>query len=185
MPGAKIKDSTHPQADRFLRRSRLALALGFGGVLAIMLVTGGDALRVLNDFRRNDDRIRREFLFRDHVLSDIRSEVYVSGTYIRDYLLEPESARAESYRASLEQVRGQMETALESYGRQIAPEESTQYTALRAELNDYWGIWRRFFDGRRKSAVAWAMRSCAMRFFRAVRICSPSPTRSRPSMSSS
>ncbi len=140
MPGAKIKDSTHPQADRFLRRSRLALALGFGGVLAIMLVTGGDALRVLNDFRRNDDRIRREFLFRDHVLSDIRSEVYVSGTYIRDYLLEPESARAESYRASLEQVRGQMETALESYGRQIAPEESTQYTALRAELNDYWGI---------------------------------------------
>jgi len=135
-----VEDSTHPQTDRLLRRSRLALALGFGGVLAIMLLTGADALRVLNDFRRNDDRIRREFLFRDHVLSDIRSEVYVSGTYIRDYLLEPESARAESYRARLEQVRGEMETALESYGRQIAPEESTYYTALRAELNDYWGI---------------------------------------------
>jgi signal transduction histidine kinase len=135
-----VEDSTHPQTDRLLRRSRLALALGFGGVLAIMLLTGADALRVLNDFRRNDDRIRREFLFRDHVLSDIRSEVYVSGTYIRDYLLEPESARAESYRARLEQVRGEMETALESYGRQIAPEESTHYTALRAELNDYWGI---------------------------------------------
>jgi signal transduction histidine kinase len=128
------------KADPLLRRSRLALAFGFGGVLAIMLLAGGDALRVLNNFRRNDDRIRREFLFRNHVLSDIRSDVYVSGTYIRDYLLEPESARADAYRASLEQVHGHMEGALESYGSQIAPAESTHYTALRAELNEYWSI---------------------------------------------
>ena len=140
MPGPKVEDSNRPPGDRLLRRSRVALALGFGGVLAIMLLSGGDALRVLGNFRRNDDRIRRQFLFRDHVLTDIRSQVYVSGTYIRDYLLEPESARADSYRASLEQVRGQMESALESYGRQIAPEESTHYTTLRAELADYWGI---------------------------------------------
>jgi signal transduction histidine kinase len=138
MPGAN--HSNHPRADRLLRHSRLALALGFGGVLVIMLLAGADALRVLANFRRNDDRIRRQFLFRDHVLSDIRSDVYVSGTYIRDYLLEPESARADAYRASLEQVRRQMESALESYGSQIAPAESTHYTALRAELADYWGI---------------------------------------------
>jgi signal transduction histidine kinase len=136
----RAHDSNHPRADRLLRHSRLALALGFGGVLVIMLLAGADALRVLGNFRRNDDRIRRQFLFRDHVLSDIRSDVYVSGTYIRDYLLEPESARAEAYRASLEQVRRQMESALESYGSQIAPAESTHYTALRAELADYWGI---------------------------------------------
>ncbi len=140
MPRPKVEDSSHPRADRLLRRSRLALAVGFGGVLAIMLLSGADALRVLGDFRRNDDRIRRQFLFRDHVLTDIRSQVYVSGTYIRDYLLEPESARAETYRASLEQVRGQMESALESYGQQVAPAESTHYTALRAELANYWGI---------------------------------------------
>ncbi len=140
MSSRKTEDPSHPPGDRLLRRSRLALAVGFGGVLAIMLLSGADAIRVLGNFRRNDDRIRRQFLFRDHVLTDIRSEVYVSGTYIRDYLLEPESARAEAYRASLEQVRGQMESALESYGRQIAPAESTHYTALRAELADYWGI---------------------------------------------
>jgi signal transduction histidine kinase len=126
--------------DRLLRRSRLALALGFGGVLVIMLLSGADALRVLSDFRRNDDRIRRQFLFQNHVLTDIRSEVYLSGTYLRDYLLEPESDRAESYRESLEQVRREMESALKSYGSEVAPAENAEYIALRAQLTDYWEI---------------------------------------------
>ena len=126
--------------DRLLLSSRLALMVGFGSLLAIMALAGIDALRVLQSFRTNDDRIRRQFLFRNHVLNDIRSEVYVSGTYVRDYLLEPETERAEAYRASLEQVRVQMVSALDSYGRQIAPEEGKHYNALQTELAQYWGI---------------------------------------------
>jgi signal transduction histidine kinase len=118
----------------------LALVIGFGSLLAIMALAGIDALRVLQHFRSNDDRIRRQFLFRNHVLNDIRSEVYVSGTYVRDYLLEPETERAESYRVSLEQVRKQMVSALESYGHQLAPEEVRHYTALQTELTQYWSI---------------------------------------------
>src|ERR1700730_17492046 len=115
--------------DRLLLSSRLALIVGFGSLLAIMALAGIDALRVLQRFRTNDDQIRRQFLFRNHVLNDIRSEVYVSGTYVRDYLLEPEAERAEAYRASLEKVRVQMVSALESYRRQIAPEEVQHFTA--------------------------------------------------------
>jgi hypothetical protein len=126
--------------DRLLLSSRVALIVGFGSLLGIMALAGIDALRVLQSFRTNDDRIRRQFLFRNHVLNDIRSEVYVSGTYVRDYLLEPETERAEAYRASLEQVRVQMVSALDSYGRQIAPEEVKHYTALKTELAQYWGI---------------------------------------------
>ncbi|HWY49579.1 MAG TPA: ATP-binding protein [Bryobacteraceae bacterium] len=126
--------------DRLLLSSRLALMVGFGSLLGIMALAGIDALRVLQSFRTKDDRIRRQFLFRNHVLNDIRSEVYVSGTYVRDYLLEPETERAEAYRASLEQVRVQMVSALDSYGRQIDPEEVKHYTALQTELARYWGI---------------------------------------------
>jgi len=126
--------------DRLLLSSRLALIVGFGSLLGIMALAGIDALRVLQSFRINDDRIRRQFLFRNHVLNDIRSEVYLSGTYVRDYLLEPETERADAYRASLEQVRVQMVSALESYRRQIAPEEFQHYTALKTELTEYWGI---------------------------------------------
>jgi signal transduction histidine kinase len=121
-------------------RSRLALSVGFGGLLSVMALAGVDALRVLQQFRRSEDQIRLHYLSQNRVLNDIRSDVYVSGTYVRDYLLEPETERAEAYRRSLEEVRKHMEAALDSYGRQVAPAEVQHYTALRAELMDYWAI---------------------------------------------
>src|SRR5579864_963817 len=96
-------------------QSRLVLTLGFGGLLSIMALAGIDALRVLQQFRRSDDQIRRRYLSQNHVLNEIRSEVYVSGTYVRDYLLEPDADRADSYRNSLQESRRRMESALESY----------------------------------------------------------------------
>ena len=115
--------------------SRLALIVGLGSLLAIMAVAGIGALRVLENVRSRDEQIRRQFLSRNHLLNDIRSEVYLSGTLVRDYLLEPEPERAETNLSRLEEIRRQMESALESYGRQIDPED---YTALRTELAVYW-----------------------------------------------
>ena len=120
--------------------SRLALLIGFGGLLLIMALAGIDALRVLRQFRNNDEAIRRRYLSQNHVLNDIRSDVYVSGTYVRDYLLEPDPERAEAYRTHLEDVRRHMESSLEIYGRQATPEEFQHDSALRAELMNYWGI---------------------------------------------
>jgi signal transduction histidine kinase len=121
-------------------QSRLVLALGFGGLLSIMALAGIDALNVLQQFRRSDDQIRRRYLSQNHVLNEIRSEVYVSGTYVRDYLLEPDTERADSYRRSLEESRRRMESALESYHQDLAPNEIQHYSALRKELTGYWGI---------------------------------------------
>jgi signal transduction histidine kinase len=150
-PGAR-------SSDRIFFRSRFALAVGFGGLLSIMALAGIDALHVLQQFRRNDDQIRRRYLSQNHVLNDIRSDVYVSGTYVRDYLLEPDTERADAYRASLEEVRRHMESALEAYRREVAPREAQHYSALRAELMDYWGILAPIFQWdpaeRRRSGYA-------------------------------
>jgi CHASE3 domain sensor protein len=134
------RDSGARSSDRVFFHSRLALALGFGGLLAIMALAGVDALNVLRQFRRSDEQIRHRYLSQNHVLNDIRSDVYVSGTYVRDYLLEPDTVRADAYRASLEDVRRHMESSLESYRHAVAPTEAQHYSALRAELMDYWGI---------------------------------------------
>lgn len=123
-----------------LFRSRIALAVGFGGLLSIMALAGIDALRVLSHFRQRDNQIRRLYLAENHALNDIRSDVYVSGTYVRDYLLEPEPGRADAYRGNLEQVRKHMQAALDAYRLQVKPAGLQHYTALRAELNDYWSI---------------------------------------------
>jgi len=122
------------------RSSRTALVIGFGGLISIMALAGFDALRSLQQFRYSDDQIRRHYLSQNHVLNDIRSDVYVSGTYVRDYLMEPDMERAEAYRIALEDVRKRMEAALESYGHEVAPPEARHYTDLRAKLTDYWQI---------------------------------------------
>ena len=88
----------------------------------------------------NDDRIRRQYLFQNHVLNDIRSQVYLSGTYVRDYLLEPETNRADKVRISLQQLRQQMRSALDSYRSQLTPAQVKHYSALRAELGEYWRL---------------------------------------------
>jgi len=118
----------------------MVLAIGFGGLISIMALAGIDALRSLDQFRRGDDQIRRHYLAQDRLLNEIRSDVYVSGTYVRDYLLDADQQRAEAYRISLEDVRAHMESALESYGREVSAAESQHYTVLRAQLTDYWGI---------------------------------------------
>jgi signal transduction histidine kinase len=111
---------------------------GFGGLLTIVALGGVDALRVLRQIRRQDDQIRRQFLAQNHVLNDIRGQLYLSGTYVRDYVLDPEPGRAETYRSSVEAVRKQMESELESYGKQVQTGERVPYIALREELAKYW-----------------------------------------------
>jgi len=103
-----------------------------------MAVAGAGALRVLEHVRTRDETIRRQFLSRNHILNGIRSEVYLSGTLVRDYLLDPEAERADTFRASLEEIRRQMDSALASYGGEIDPEQAAHYTALRTELASYW-----------------------------------------------
>src|SRR5580704_4270075 len=124
-------------SDRVFFHSRLALTVGFGGLLSIMALAGVDALNVLRQFRRSDDQIRRRYLSQNQVLNDIRSDVYVSGTYVRDYLLEPDTDRAEVYRTGLGDVRKHMEQSLEMYGRQATPAEAEHYSMLRTELTRY------------------------------------------------
>src|SRR5665213_1078851 len=122
-----VLGATQSGADRAFFSSRLALLIGFGGVLLIMVLAGMDALGVFGRFRQADEQIRSRYLSQNHVLNEIRSDVYVSGTYVRDYLLEPDPERADAFRASLEEVRRHMESALESYKRQVAPTEAQQY----------------------------------------------------------
>ncbi len=130
----------NPRFDRLILNTRLALFIGFGGLLAITALAGIDTLRVLGQIQTNEEQIRQEFLFRNHVLNNIRSDLYLSGTYVRDYLLEPDFERAESYRSTLQKVRTEMDSALQSYESKLDPEQSKDYAALKIELARYWEI---------------------------------------------
>ena len=180
MTGADARDS-----DRLLLSTRFALGAGFGGLLAIMALAGIYGIRVLQQIRRNDNQIRRQFLLKNHALNDVRSQLYLSGTYVRDYLLEPEPSRAETYRASLEEVHRQMESALESFGHQLEPDQTKYYTELSAGLSNYWQILGPDFQmGQPASAGARDTLSSGMRSSLAARRCLRSRAESRTSTNS-
>lgn len=127
-----------PSSDRLSLSATFTLTLGFGSLLAIMALAGIDGIRMLRQIRRSDNQIRRQFLLENHALNDIRSELYLSGTYVRDYLLEPDPDRAETYRASLEEVHGEMDSAMNSYGQQPEWTQARHYAELAAQLSRYW-----------------------------------------------
>ena len=120
--------------------TRALLLAGFGGLLLLMAFAGFDAVGVLRETQTSNDRIRGEFVARNRALEQIRSDLYLSGTYLRDYLLEPDPAAAEIHRASLEKTRQEMDAALRSYEPFLPPQETAAFAGLRQQLAEYWRV---------------------------------------------
>jgi signal transduction histidine kinase len=118
--------------------SRMVLMVGFGGLLLLMGFAGADSLGTLRQIQQSNDEIREDFLSRTRALEQIRSDLYLSGTYVRDYLLEPESQKAEGHRLSLVQTRNEMDLALQKYAALLSKEESAPYHSLTQGLSGYW-----------------------------------------------
>ncbi len=78
-----------------VRHSSLILIVGFGGLLSLMAYAGWNTRRALDQTEHRRARIQQDFVFRSRLLNQIRADVYISGTYVRDYLLEPNLQRDE------------------------------------------------------------------------------------------
>ena len=97
------------------------------------------AARARKDFKESD-RIRDDFLLRTQVLERIRSDLYLSGTDVRDYLLEPNPGRAEGHRYTLLETRKDMDRALEQYSHLLGAGEAQPFRILTQELAAYWRV---------------------------------------------
>jgi hypothetical protein len=74
--------------------TRWLLLAGFGGLLLLMALAGLDGVRVLRSIQSRSDAIRNDFLERNRLLNQLRSDLYLSGTRARAYVLEPDPAKA-------------------------------------------------------------------------------------------
>ncbi len=120
--------------------SRLVLITGFGGLLILLLLAGFDGVRALRQIQADNDQIREDYVRRTRELERIRAGVYISGTYVRDYLLEPDIAKAESRRDELEQTRADVDSELASYRSRMNAAEAGALQALAASLDSYWKL---------------------------------------------
>jgi signal transduction histidine kinase len=127
------------------QRPWLVLVGGFGGLLLLMAAAETGALLFLNSLRHSGTELQSHFLARNRTLEQIRSNIYLSGTFARDSLLAPEVSGARAQIASLESLHRETETALERYALSLEPEESKPFQALRSEIEAYWKVLDRTF----------------------------------------
>jgi signal transduction histidine kinase len=129
--------------------TRAALLAGFGGLLILMAFAGVDAVSILRQIQTRNERLRNEFVDRSRTLEQIRSDLYLSGTYIRDYLLEPEANAADTHRESLEKTRRDMDAAIDRYNRLLPAQENAAFSGLQRELREYWRVLEPVLQGDR------------------------------------
>jgi len=126
----------------FRRRKahRLVLWLGFGGLIVCIVAAAAGTLASLDRVRKAETGIRRAFLGRMGALDQIRSQIYLSGTYVRDFLLSPDPSGAAAQTSRMGTLEEQTDAALDAYSRLVEPHELQPFQELRSEIQGYWEI---------------------------------------------
>ena len=132
-----------PLLPRAPRAASLVLWLGFGGLLLGILAAAIGTLTALDRVSGEETGIGKSFLERVGALDQMRSQIYLSGTYVRDFLLSPDASGAAAQGARLEALEVDTRKALDAYARSLDPAERQPFAALRAEIEDYWGVLKR------------------------------------------
>ena len=114
------------------------VAIALSGLLLLVVVSVAairskaqaiySQLDQLNDRHRQiESRLRR-----------LRSDVHLSGIFVRDYLLDTSRENAPEYRERLAEFRRTNLSTLAELESRVAPEEDARIASLRASLTGYW-----------------------------------------------
>lgn len=121
-----------------LLNMRRGLVLGFGVLLILLILSGLSALHALSELQSANETTLRQFLAKNQQLDEIRDAVYLSGTYFRDYLLEPDRAKAEQSRRELIDSYARIQSLLAENGALSNTGDHEMFEALKREIRDYW-----------------------------------------------
>src|SRR5258706_4982269 len=127
-----------PSARRFLSPRMNALWLGFTGLLVLMAALAIDSGRLLRNVAATSATLRRQSRERAGLLDQLRTDIFHSGTAVRDYLLEPDDVHAQSHRAELEGVRARIDQTLAAYAGKAPESEKAAFQELRDHIESYW-----------------------------------------------
>jgi signal transduction histidine kinase len=130
-----------PQSGEYRRRAPwLVLWLGFGGLLISIVAAGVGTLLSFDRVRQDETRIRKTFVSRMGVLDQIRGHIYLSGTYVRDFLLSPDLSGAAAQSARLATLERESYAALDSFSHNVEPDGRQTFEALKSEIEAYWTV---------------------------------------------
>jgi len=123
-------------------------AAALGGLLLLVVVSVLTALQKAQDIYTQLDQLNQQYHQVETKLRGLRSDVHLSGIFVRDYLLDTVRERAPEYRQQLADFRqGNMATFVEL--RRLTQEQGeneARLESLEAKLEEYWQTLDPLFD---------------------------------------
>jgi signal transduction histidine kinase len=121
-----------------MKQGWLATVLGCGILLALILVftvtSTREAERIYSELSANDSTIQALEI----ELAGLRADIYLSGIYVRDQLLDSQSRLAEDQREKLQIVHDSMQERLDRIEQLVPGEQAREIDQLRQEISKYW-----------------------------------------------
>ncbi len=121
------------------RQTRIFLFAGFGGLLLLMVIMGLSAISSLYRIELREEKVRQEYLVRDRALETLRSNTYVSGTYIRDFLFAADDRLAADSKAQFLQTQDEIESQLARYQSLVSARAREPFFRFRNDLLSWFG----------------------------------------------
>ena len=125
-------------------RTWLVAALGLGSLVVLIVVSMLASARTAQDIYAQLDQLNNHHRRVEENLRRLRSDVNLSGIFVRDYLLDVARERAPEYREQLAQFRSTNMATLAELKTLI--EHDDQIASLQAKLDEYWATFDPLFD---------------------------------------
>jgi signal transduction histidine kinase len=120
-------------------------ALGLGSLLLLIVVSMVTSSRKAQDIYTQLDQLNTYHHNVDAKLRRLRSDVHLSGIFVRDYLLDIERQRGPEYRLRLAEFRETNMTTVAEL-RELVEGHADQILSLQTQLDDYWEAFDPLFD---------------------------------------
>jgi signal transduction histidine kinase len=99
-------------------------------------------LSVLKTIQTRNQKIRQDYVHRERILEQLRADIYLSGTYARDLLLEPDPARADVHRKELESTHVRVREMIAAYNAILRSDERQPFQQFTTEVSSFFEMLR-------------------------------------------
>ena len=125
-------------------RTWLVAALGLGSLVILIAVSMLATARTAQDIYVQLDQLNNHHRRVEENLRRLRSDLNLSGIFVRDYLLDVARERAPEYREQIAQFRSTNMATIAELKTLI--EHDDQIASLQAKLDEYWATFDPLFD---------------------------------------
>jgi signal transduction histidine kinase len=136
------KQNLHPDDRPALRRLRAVLALGYGGLLVLLLGSGANALQTLRKLHDAEELARTRSVERRRVLTTVVLSASVYSNNVERILLSEKPPEDDGTTSEVLQRADEALSAVKSYPRDTTPEEQSLLAHLQTSLQEEEDIFR-------------------------------------------